>query len=63
MNVNKRGRPKGIKKDERLHVMISSDLKEKFQKKVEQEGSNISVKTCELISKYIENDSLKREEV
>lgn len=56
MNNKKRGRPKGKKKDERLHVMISSDLKEKFQRKAEQEGSNISVKTCELISKYIENN-------
>lgn len=56
MDNKKRGRPKGIKKNERLHVMISSDLKEKFQKKVEQEGSNISVKICELISKYIENN-------
>ena len=56
MNNKKIGRPKGIKKDDRLHIMISSDLKKKFQKKVEQEGSNISVKTCELISKYIENN-------
>lgn len=54
MDIKKRGRPKGIKKDDRLYVMISSDLKEKFQKQVEQEGSNVSVKTCELISKYID---------
>lgn len=56
MKVRKKGRPKGVKKDDRLHVMISSELKEKFQKKVEKEGSNISVKTCELIAKYIENN-------
>lgn len=54
MEEKKRGRPKGIKKDERLYVMIPSKLKEKYQKKLEEEGSNISVKTCELISKYIE---------
>lgn len=54
MEEKKRGRPKGIKKDERLYVMIPSKLKEKYQKKLEKEGSNISVKTCELISEYIE---------
>lgn len=54
MGEKKRGRPKGIKKDERLHVMIPRKLKEEYQKKLEKEGSNISVKTCELISEYIE---------
>lgn len=32
MEEKKRGRPKGIKKDERLYVMIPSKLKEKYQK-------------------------------
>ncbi len=58
MSNKKRGRPKGIKKDERLHVMISSDLKEKFQNIVQKEGSNVSVKTCELISEYIKSRSI-----
>ena len=53
MKVRKRGRPKGIKKDERLHVMISSNLKERFQKAVDNDGTNISVKTCELIMEYV----------
>lgn len=49
----KRGRPRGIKKDERLHVMISGKLKERFQRAVELDGTNISVKTCELIMEYV----------
>lgn len=53
MNVKKRGRPKGIKKSERLHVMISSDLKNRFQSAVDIDGTNISVKTCELIMEYV----------
>lgn len=53
MEEKKRGRPKGIKKDERLYVMISSNLKHRFQKAVEDDGTNISVKTCELIMEYV----------
>lgn len=53
MNVKKRGRPKGIKKNERLHIMISSDLKSRFQNAVDIDGTNISVKTCELIMEYV----------
>lgn len=56
MSEIKRGRPKGRKKEERLHVMISKDLKERFQEMAEKDGSNISVKTCELIVKYIEEN-------
>ena len=47
------GRPKGIKKSERLHVMISNDLKDRYQKAVDCECTNISVKTCELILEYV----------
>ncbi len=57
MNENEltslRGRPKGIKKDERLYVAISSDLKNRFQNAVDMDESNISVKTCELILDYV----------
>ena len=53
MEVRKRGRPKGIKKNERLHVMISSDLKERYQNAVDTDSTNISVKTCELIMEYV----------
>lgn len=54
MNNNKKiGRPKGKNKDTRLNIMISSDLKNEFQKIVTKNGSNISVKTCELIVNYI----------
>ena len=51
--MKKVGRPKGKNKDTRLNIMISSDLKNEFQKIVSQNGSNISVKTCELIINYI----------
>lgn len=33
--------------------MITSDLKNRFQNAVDIEGANISVKTCELIMKYV----------
>lgn len=52
-NLKKVGRPKGKNKDTRLNIMISSDLKNEFQKIVSQNGSNISVKVCELIINYI----------
>lgn len=57
MNYKKRGRPKGIKKDNRLNIMISSNLKNEYQKILDLECSNISVKTCELISEYIKKHS------
>ena len=57
MGYNKRGRPKGIKKDNRLNIMISSNLKDEYQKILDLECSNISVKTCELISEYISRHS------
>ena len=53
MGNKKRGRPKGIKKSERLHVMISNDLKDRYQKAVDCECTNISVKKCELILEYL----------
>ena len=53
MQNKKRGRPKGIKKDKRLYVMISSDLKERYQKAVDSEYTNISVKTCDLVLEYV----------
>lgn len=51
--MKKVGRPKGKNKDTRLNIMISSDLKNEFQKIVLKNGSNISVKICELIVNYI----------
>lgn len=53
MGNKKKGRPKGIKKDERLHIVISGVLKQKYQEILSQECSNISVKTCELISNFV----------
>ncbi len=51
--AKKSGRPKGKIKDERLNVLIPSLLKKEYREIVEQNGSNISVKTCELISEYL----------
>ncbi len=51
--MKKIGRPKGKNKDTRLNIMISSDLKNEFQQIVLENGSNISVKICELIVNYI----------
>ena len=50
---NKAGRPKGIQKEASLHIMISKEMKNEYQKCVNLIGSNISVKTCELISDFI----------
>jgi hypothetical protein len=47
------GRPKGKNKDQRLNVSISAKMKEEFRRITECNGTNISVKTCELISNYI----------
>ena len=33
--------------------MISSDLKNRYQNAVDMDGTNISVKTCELIMEYV----------
>lgn len=56
---SKKGRPRGRKKDERLNILISSDMKNEFKQIVEESGSNISVKTCELISKYVKEQKEK----
>ena len=50
---NKPGRPKGKTKDNRLNVMIPTEIKNEFQNITKKNGSNISVKTCELIVDYI----------
>lgn len=60
--MKKAGRPKGKNKDTRLNIMISSDLKQKFQEIVTQNGSNISVKTCELIVDYIKKQKEEKNE-
>lgn len=54
--MKKIGRPKGKNKDTRLNIMISSDIKNKYQEIVQKNGSNISVKTCELIIDYIQKE-------
>ena len=51
-NKKLRGRPKGIKKDDRLFISISSDLKRKFQRVVDNEGIPMSIKVCDLIRDY-----------
>ena len=51
---NRRG-PKR-KKDERLYVMIPGKTKEKYQKLLEKQGTNVSVKTLELIIEYIKEN-------
>lgn len=54
MNIkNKPGRPKGKNKDSRLNIMIPTNIKNEFQTIARNNGSNISVKTCELIVEYI----------
>lgn len=53
MNKNSPGRPKGKTKDNRLNVMIPTNIKNEFQTIAKKNGSNISVKTCELIVDYI----------
>ena len=56
MEKKNRGRPKGKKKDERLYIMIPSRTKEKYQKLLEEQGTNVSVKTLELIIEYIKKN-------
>lgn len=50
---NSPGRPKGKNKDNRLNIMIPTNIKNEFQTIAKKNGSNISVKTCELIVDYI----------
>lgn len=52
-NKKKPGRPKGKNKDERLNIMIPSTIKNEFKTITQKKGTNISVKTCELIVDYI----------
>lgn len=56
MEKKNRRRPKGKKKDERLYIMIPSKTKEKYQKLLEEQGTNVSVKTLELIIEYIKKN-------
>jgi len=60
-NYKKAGRPKGKNKDTRLNIMISSDLKNEFQNIVSKNGSNISVKVCELIVNYIKKQKEEKQ--
>lgn len=60
--MSKVGRPKGIIKDSRLNIMLPSELKNEFQKTVLQNGSNISVKICELMHNYIKEEKEKNNE-
>ena len=50
---NSPGSPKGKSKDNRLNIMIPTSIKNEFQTITKKNGSNISVKTCELIVDYI----------
>lgn len=57
------GRPKGKNKDNRLNIMIPTSVKNEFQTITRKNGSNISVKTCELIVDYInKNKEYKKDE-
>lgn len=56
MNKKKPGRPKGKNKDTRLYILIPSKIKEDFKTITKNKGTNISVKTCELIIEYIEKN-------
>ena len=47
------GRPKGKNKDNRLNIIIPTSVKNEFQAITKKNGSNISVKTRELIVDYI----------
>ncbi len=63
MNEKSKGRPKGKNKDDRLHIMISSSTKQEFQQIVKNDGSNISVKICELISEYIKKSKMEKKKI
>ena len=47
------GRPKGKNKNARLNIMIEEKIKSEYKNIAQKNGTNISVKTCELIVKYI----------
>jgi len=47
------GRPKGQIKTEKIEVKMRPELKSAFQEAVYEEGSNSSVKICELITNYL----------
>lgn len=53
------GRPKGQKKTSKIQVMIEPEIKEEFRRITESNGSNPSVKICELIVEYIKENSGK----
>lgn len=61
--MKKMGRPKGKNKSARLNIMIEDKIKKEYKNIVQKNGTNISVKTCELIIKYInENKEDKHNE-
>lgn len=51
--MKKAGRPKGKNKNARLNIMIEEKIKSEYKNIAQKNGTNISVKTCELIVKYI----------
>ncbi|MDD2377187.1 MAG: antitoxin [Clostridia bacterium] len=56
INKKIRGRPQGKNKDQRLNIMINSKMKDEFKRVAEANGSNVSVKICELISDYLKKN-------
>jgi len=50
------GRPNIKNKTDRLQIMINPKMKDEFKKVTESKGSNVSVKICELIADYLENN-------
>ena len=58
-NVKPRGRPKKeIKKDNRLFIPISDDMKNRFQKLSNSKGIPMSIIAYDLIRKYIEENEV-----
>lgn len=58
-----KGRPKGRNKNARLNIMIEDKIKNEYKNIAKKNGTNISVKTCELIVKYInENKEVQKNE-
>lgn len=47
------GRPRGKTKTSRLEIMINPEMKEEFKYFTELNGTNPSVKVCEMIARYI----------
>ena len=61
--LKKAGRPKGKNKNARLNIMIEDKIKNEYKDIAQKNGTNISVKTCELIVKYInENKEVQNNE-